>query len=79
MPTADVIPIYSKNFDELRKYFYGLTPPYTLDDIRGFNAIYGAIYPLLVREERRRAETFVDELIAGVEKKEWACKIFGVV
>ncbi len=79
MPSADVIPFYSQKFSELKQYFYGLKPPYTLEDIRGFNAIYGDMYSILAREERRRAEAFVDELIAGVEKKEWACKIFGVV
>ncbi len=79
MPPADIFPFYSQKFNELRKYFYGLKPPHTLDGIRGFNAIYGDIYPILPREERRRAEVFVDELISGVEKKEWACKIFGVV
>ncbi len=79
MNTAEVISIYSNNFDELRIYFQGLEPPYTLRDIRGFNTIYGGLYPVLTREEKRRAEEFVDVMIAGVEKKEWACKIFGVV
>lgn len=71
--------LYSERFDELRSYFVSIAPPYTLTHIRHFNGIYRRIYPLLTRDEKRRAEDFVDALIDGVERKEWACKIFGVV
>jgi predicted RNase H-like nuclease len=71
--------LYSERFDELRSFFQGIQPPYTLQHIREFNAIYRRIYPMLSREEKRRAEDYVDSLIEGLERKEWAPRIFGVV
>jgi hypothetical protein len=76
---AHVSSLYSKRFDELRLFFYSIRPPYTLAHINEFNAIYRNLYPVLNREEKHRAEEFVDSLIAGLERKEWAPKIFGVV
>lgn len=79
MNATNINYLYSDRFDELKRYFFGIQAPYTLGHIREFNAIYRKIYPSLNREERRRAEDFVDALIAGLERKEWASKIFGVV
>ncbi|WP_348758617.1 hypothetical protein [Candidatus Methylocalor cossyra] len=79
MPVSTVSSLYSGQFDTLREFFYSIQPPYTLAHIREFNAIYRRIYPQLSREEKRRAEEFVDALIAGLENPEWASKIFGVV
>jgi hypothetical protein len=76
---TNISTLYSERFDELRSFFQGIRPPYTLQHIREFNALYRNIYPALSREEKRRAEDFVDSLIDGLEKKEWAPKIFGVV
>jgi hypothetical protein len=79
MHAKTVSPLYSEHFNELRTFFQSLQPPYTLHHIREFNAIYRRIYPALSREEKRRAEDFVDSLIEGLERKDWAPKIFGVV
>ncbi|MGZ8250686.1 MAG: hypothetical protein ACXWUF_21910 [Methylomagnum sp.] len=76
---ASVSFLYSDRFDELRRYFMSIEPPYTLQHIREFNRIYGRIYPVLTKDEKRRAEDFVDALIAGVGRQEWAEKIYGVV
>lgn len=76
---ASVSVLYSDTFDELRRYFMGIEPPYSLQHVREFNRIYGRIYPILSKDEKRRAEDFVDALIAGVERREWAEKIYGVV
>jgi hypothetical protein len=79
MRATNITCLYSADFDELRRFFQGIKPPYSLVNIREFNSIYRSIYPVLSREERRRAEDFVDALIEGLEKKEFASKIFGVV
>lgn len=64
---------------ELETYFSGIRPPYTLMHIRDFNRLYRRLYPVLNREEKRRAEQWVDRMIDHVERKEWASRIFGVV
>jgi hypothetical protein len=79
MQATNISPLYSEDFDRLRRYFRSISPPYSLSNIRDFNLIYRKIYPVLSREEKRRAEDFVDALIGGLEKKEFASKIFGVV
>lgn len=76
---TNISSLYSEDFDQLRHYFQSIAPPYSLSNIRDFNLIYRSIYPELSREEKRRAEDFVDALIDGLEKKEFASKIFGVV
>lgn len=76
---SNVTPIHSANFTELQALFATLQPPYGASDIRRFNQIYKRIYGDLSSLERRRAEEFVDDLIAGVERRELAPKIFGVV
>lgn len=79
MQAVTVSPLYSEAFDQLSHYFYRIHAPYTLQHIREFNAIYREIYPKLSGEEKRRAEEFVDHLIDGLQRKEWASHIFGVV
>jgi hypothetical protein len=79
MQVTNISSLYSERFDELRRFFYSIRPPYTLAHISEFNAIYRNLYPVLSREEKHRAEEFVDSFIAGLERKEWAPKIFGVV
>ncbi|MCU0735884.1 MAG: hypothetical protein MUF20_10230 [Methylotetracoccus sp.] len=64
---------------ELEGYFSGIRPPYTLNDIWNFNRLYRRLYPVLNRDEKIRAEQWVDRLIDNVERKEWASKIYGVV
>lgn len=77
---ASSLPILlSDDFRQLQYFFQAARPPYNLEDIDRFNAIYKRIYPLLNREERRRSEEWVDLLIDNVERKEWAARIFGVV
>jgi hypothetical protein len=79
MQTAEITRLYSKEFQELQLSFHSMRPPYGLCDILAFNRTYQRIYGKLSREERRRAEEFVDALIRGVANEEWASKIFGVV
>lgn len=79
MQAVTVSPLYSESFNRLRHYFYCIQPPYTLEHVSEFNTIYREIYPRLSREEKRRAEEFVDSLIDGLQRKEWAARIFGVV
>ena len=79
MLATNLTPLRSASFDQLRLFFQYNDPPYDLQVIRDFNALYRGIYPVLSREERRRAEALVDALIDGLEQKEWASKIFGVV
>ena len=76
---SNIAPIHSSDFAELQNVFFSLTPPYGINDIRRFNQVYKRIYGDLSSPERRRAEGFVDDLIAGVERKELAPQIFGVV
>ncbi len=64
---------------ELEGYFSNIKPPYTLNDIRDFNRLYRQLYPVLNRDEKIRAEKWVDRLIDNVERKEWASRIYGVV
>ena len=79
MLAKNIVPLHSESFDQLRSLFMSFEPPYDLKDIRDFNDLYRGIYPVLSGEERRRAEDFVDAMIAGVERREWASRIFGVV
>lgn len=79
MQTAEITHLYSREFHELQLSFQRMQPPYGLHDILAFNRIYQRIYGRLTREEKRRAEEFVDALIGGVANEEWASRIFGVV
>lgn len=79
MIESTVIPIHSSEFDELKDLFYTLEQPYGLKEIYRFNHTYERIYRNLRREEKRRAEMFVDALIEGIKTPDLACKIFGVV
>ncbi len=79
MKTNKIVVLYSAGFQQLQDYFKSIEPPYGLEDIRGFNAIYRRIHPALNRDERRRSEELVDILIDKVEHKDLAANIFGVV
>jgi hypothetical protein len=73
------LPVYSPEFIELRDIFCKFEPPYGLNEIFQFNQAYERVYWRLRREEKRRAEILVDELIDGLKAPNLACKIFGVV
>jgi len=79
MLAKNIIPIHSPEFVGLSTLFHSLERPYTLGDIIKFNRTYQPIYELLGKEEKRRAEEFVDNLVAGVESRELVSRIFGVV
>ena len=79
MNTAKSIPTDSSAFQELNTLINAMASPYGQGDIVRFNLLYQRIYPQLSRDEKRRAEEFVDALIAGVEKEEWTSQIYGVV
>lgn len=74
-----VYPLHSAEFLELQEVFRSLEKPYGLGDILLFNRTYRRIYGRLGKEEKRRAEEFVDALVAGVERQQLASRIFGVV
>jgi hypothetical protein len=77
--TAAAETLHSPEFIELQSLFLNLAQPYGADEIARFNRLYKRIYGCLSLPERHRAEEFVDELIAGVEREELARRIFGVV
>lgn len=77
--TATVTTLHSPEFTELQSLFHGMAAPYGAEHITQFNRLYKDIYGRLSSAERRRAEEFVDELIAGVEREELVPRIFGVV
>lgn len=79
MLAKNITPIRSADFVNLYTLFHSLKRPYQLDDILKFNKTYQPIYRCLGPEEKRRAEEFVDAMVAGVERRELAAKIFGVV
>ena len=79
MHTKINTPAYSSGFLELSNLFHTLDSPYSLGDIARFNLLYQRIYAQLNRIERHRAEELVDALIDGLENREWAAKIYGVV
>ena len=79
MLAKNIIPINSPEFVGLSTLFHNLERPYNLGDILKFNRTYQPIYELLGKEEKRRAEEFVDNLVAGAESRDLVAKIFGVV
>jgi len=79
MQTSHVIPLHSNDYLEITQFFKNISSPYTLNDIREFNAIYRRVYPGLGLAEKRKAEKLVDHLVKNVEKPEWAREIYGVV
>ncbi|MFN5746356.1 MAG: hypothetical protein ACK443_09765 [Methylococcaceae bacterium] len=76
---AQPVSTCSKGYQELLIFCRAIQPPYTEYDIRAFNAIYRNTYPSLSPDERRRAETLVDLMIDGVQRRELAPLIYGVV
>jgi len=79
MQTSHVIPLHSDGYLEVSHFFNTARPPFNLNDIQEFNAIYRRVYPTLGVVEKRKAEEFVDHLVKHVEKPEWARKVYGVV
>lgn len=73
------IPLHSNGFLELLEFCRSITAPYTEHDIRAFNAIYRYAYPTLSREEKQRAESIVDAMIEGLQNRNLASLIWGVV
>jgi len=71
-------PRFSTEFQELQAWFGKHRPPYSLQDVLTFNAIYQRDYRLLSPEEKRRAEELVDALIEGAGRKQWEARVFGV-
>jgi hypothetical protein len=67
----------SAEFQELQAWFGKHRPPYSLQDILTFNAIYQRDYRHLSPEEKRRAEELVDALIEGAGRREWEARVFG--
>lgn len=79
MGTSTVQTLHATGYAEVRQFFTRHEPPFTMTDIREFNALYRCVYPELSSKERQRSEELVDYLIAHVERPEWAGKIYGVV
>jgi len=79
MEAAKIKALHSVNYGEINHFFACHEPPFTLADIREFNAIYRRAYPALAPLERKRSEEWVDYLIDHVERPEWVGKIYGVV
>lgn len=78
-PESNVTALYSPEFLQLQRLFRALKTPYGAIEIRHFNRTYSRLYPELTPLERSRAEEWVDELIAQVERPELAARIYGVV
>ena len=79
MNTAEIIPIHSSDFSEIKDFFHIHQPPYQLEHIFQFNSLYRRVYFRLSKEEKRRSEELVDKLIEELEDRRLASKIFGVV
>jgi hypothetical protein len=71
--------LHSEGYQELSKFFYGITPPFTRQNVCAFNDLYRRIYPRLSPQEKRKAEWLVDMMIVSVEKPDLAKLIYGVV
>ncbi len=79
MNTATVTPIRSSDYRELKGLFHTLQKPYGLGEIARFNICYTRVHRDLSRQEKRRAEDFVDALLADLANEDLATRIFGVV
>ena len=77
--TAHVSPLHSDEYEELMIFCRNIAAPYTEHDVRAFNALYRCIYPRLSRAEKRLAERLVDMMIDGLQSRELAPLIYGVV
>jgi hypothetical protein len=75
---TEVMMTQTSDIKQLEKLFSSFKPPYQLYHINSFNRQYQEIYNRLTLQEKLRAEEFVDRLISGVERPEWAVKIQGV-
>jgi hypothetical protein len=77
--TATASRLHSDEYEELMTFCRHITAPYTEHDVRAFNALYRCIYPHLSRTEKRLAERLVDMMIDGLQSRELAPLIYGVV
>ena len=71
--------LHSVGYQELSRFFFGISPPFSKQDVHAFNRLYRRIYPTLPPQEKRKAEWIVDMMIVSVEKPELAKLIYGVV
>jgi len=83
MYLAQITPLYSAprhsaELQELQAWFSTHKPPYSLQDILAFHAIYQRDYQRLSPQEKRLAEELVNALIEGAGRKEWEARVFGV-
>ena len=78
-PASNVTTLYSPDFHQLQRLFQALKKPYGTTEIRHFNRLYSRLYADLSPHEKRRAEEWVDDLVAHVERPELAATIYGVV
>ena len=79
MNTAKVQALHSPAYESVRTFFSNREPPFTITDIREFNAIYRRAYPDLAPVERQHSEVWVDYLIAHVKDRSDARRVYGVV
>lgn len=77
--TATASRLHSDEYEALMTFWRHLAAPYTEHDVRAFNALYRDIYPRLSRAEKRLAERLVDRMIDGLQSRELAPLIYGVV
>jgi hypothetical protein len=78
MLANNISPIRTADLQELQSVFSSLDRPYGLQAINCFNVSYKQLYPTLSPLEKHRAEELVDALIAGLEDRALADKIYGV-
>lgn len=83
MVTSNLISLRTRaeipEFESVKSYIDTIIPPYTLEDIYGFNRVYKEAYPYLNPRQRRVIENFVDIMIDNLSDKALAKRIFGVV
>lgn len=79
MTDASISSSYSPDFQQFQRLVRAFKKPYGTTEIRHFNRVYSRLYPELTPHEKNRAEAWVDELVAHVERPELAATIYGVV
>ena len=75
---TQTLPVYSLDYEELSRWFSMTPSPYSEKDVLDFNRIYRRVYPLLSRQEQRKAEWLVDVIISHLERPNLAALIYGV-
>jgi hypothetical protein len=77
--TASVTHLYSPEFEKLASVFSHIHPPYKQEDVRAFSTLYSRLYRELTVDEKKYAERMVDLIIEGLERREDAILLYGVV